>query len=129
MTLAELEKLEKRLSKSPNDAKTQLEIGGSWPPNLMIWLVCVRARAAISAPRHLVTGHALSGEHAILSRRISIYSWCWIQFALTLARCPVAVTMLRTEKIRRPDLLIKCGPNLIEKHRGKVMHARSPTMI
>jgi hypothetical protein len=28
--------------------------------------------------------------------------------------------MVRTEKIRRPDLLIKCGPTLLEKHRGKV---------
>jgi len=28
--------------------------------------------------------------------------------------------MLRTEKIRRPDLIVQCGPNLIEKHRSKV---------
>lgn len=30
------------------------------------------------------------------------------------------VTMLRTEKIRRPDLLIQCGPNLVTKYRGKL---------
>ena len=28
--------------------------------------------------------------------------------------------MLRTEKIRRPDLLVKCGPNLVANYRSKV---------
>jgi hypothetical protein len=33
---------------------------------------------------------------------------------------PCAVTMLRTDKIRRSDLMMKCGPSLLDKHRGKV---------
>ena len=36
--------------------------------------------------------------------------------------------MLRTEKIRRPDLLLKCGPSLLEKHRGKVMPAANTSL-
>jgi hypothetical protein len=36
MTLAELEKLEQRLGKHPNDAKAQLEIGGYWAP-VPVW--------------------------------------------------------------------------------------------
>ena len=36
MTLAELEKLEQRLGKHPNDAKAQLEIGGCWA-SVPVW--------------------------------------------------------------------------------------------
>jgi hypothetical protein len=54
----------------------------------------------------------------IMGVRVYVFSVC-LAVCVSVCLC-IAVTMLRTEKIRRPDLVIKCGPNLLERHRGKV---------